>query len=66
MNRLIRMVINMVMRTGIDKGVDLYAKRRTDAPDATSEDAKRAAQQASETKKRARQSMRMLRRLGRF
>lgn len=57
-----RMVIGLLFREGLNKGVDVMAKRRTDAagPDPV------AKRQAAETNKRTRQSMRILRRFLRF
>lgn len=62
MNGLIRMVINMVLREGVNRGVDAMAKRRTDAAKADPV----AKEQAAQTNKRTRQSMRILRRFLRF
>lgn len=64
MNQIINMVIRMVMRRlvnlGIDKGVDAMAKRKG-GHDLTPEQQRAA----NENKKRAKQAMRVGRRIGR-
>ncbi len=65
MNQMMNMVIRMVMRRlvnlGITKGVDAWAKRQG-RDDATPEQKA----QTAENKKRAKQAIRMTRRIGRF
>ena len=65
MNGLINMVIRLVMRQvinlGISKGVDAWAKRQG-REDATPEQKA----QTTENKKRAKQAIRVTRRIGRF
>ncbi|MEM7471439.1 MAG: hypothetical protein AAF340_08805 [Pseudomonadota bacterium] len=65
MNQIINMVMRQVVRRlvtmGIDKGVDVMAERRGGSKELTPEQ-KKAAQ---ENQKRAKQAMRMARRVGR-
>lgn len=65
MNQIINMIVRMVVRRavtmGIDKGVDVMAKRKGYAEASNEQKA-----QAAETKKRTKQSLRMMRRFGRF
>ena len=65
MNGMINMVVRMVMRQainlGIAKGVDAWAKRQG-REDATPEQKA----QTAESKKRAKQAIRVTRRIGRF
>lgn len=64
LNMIIRRVMNRLTRFGVDKGVDTIAARRKGvAPDANP---KLTQQQNRDTKKRARQAMRMMRRFGKF
>ncbi|WP_298261637.1 hypothetical protein [uncultured Litoreibacter sp.] len=66
MNQIINMVIRMVMRRvinmGINKGIDVAAKRGQRGEDLTPEQR----QKAGEHSKRAKQAVRMSRRIGRF
>lgn len=66
MNQMINMVIRMVTRRlinmGINKGIDVAAKRGQRGEDLTPEQRKAA----GETTKRAKQAVRMGRRIGRF
>ncbi|WP_281858534.1 hypothetical protein [Litoreibacter halocynthiae] len=66
MNQIINMVIRMVMRRlvnmGINKGIDVAAKRGKAGKDLTPEQRQAAGQQT----KRAKQAVRMSRRIGRF
>lgn len=69
-NQLINMAVRIVMRKllhkGIDAGVDMASRRGHGAdPEARPDDPQGRAQ-ANETKKRLRQSMRVVRRMGRF
>lgn len=58
---IIRMITRKLINVGIDKGVDTMAKRKGHA-EATGDQKAQTAQ----TKKRAKQSMRIMRRMGRF
>ncbi|MEP3347792.1 MAG: hypothetical protein ABJN34_02170 [Litoreibacter sp.] len=66
MNQMINMVIRMVTRRlvnmGISKGIDVAAKRGQRGEDLTSEQR----QKAGENSKRAKQAVKMSRRIGRF
>jgi hypothetical protein len=66
MNQMINMVIRMVMRRvvnmGINKGIDVAAKRGQGGKELTPEQR----QAAGKTSKRAKQAVRMSRRIGRF
>ncbi|MEQ9258036.1 MAG: hypothetical protein RIG84_02950 [Roseovarius sp.] len=71
-NQMVNMIVRMVMRravkTGIDKGINAYADQRdaqTGAGD-TKGGQKRKAPDSAETRKRMKQSMRMMRKMGRF
>ncbi|MEM6407451.1 MAG: hypothetical protein AAF700_03435 [Pseudomonadota bacterium] len=65
MNQIINMILRQVMRrlinAGINKGVDAMAKRRGGGEELTPEQK----QVAQEHQKRAKQAMRMTRRIGR-
>lgn len=60
-NMIVRQVMNRLIRAGIDKGVDVMAKRKGGGAELTPEQQKAA----GENKKRARQAMRITRRFGR-
>ena len=60
-NMIVRQVMNRLIRTGLDKGVDMMSKRGKAGAELTPEQ-KNA---AGENKKRARQAMRITRRMGR-
>ncbi|SFR44315.1 hypothetical protein [Litoreibacter janthinus] len=66
MNQIINMVTRMVMRRlvnmGINKGIDVAAKRGQGGKELTSEQRQAAGKNA----KRAKQAVRMSRRIGRF
>ncbi|PTX55387.1 hypothetical protein C8N43_0020 [Litoreibacter ponti] len=66
MNQIINMFMRIVMRklikAGINKGVDMAAKRGAAGDELTPEQR----QMAGKNKKRAKQSVRMARRIGRF
>lgn len=65
MNQIINMIIRQVLRrvvsSGLDKGMDMFAKRRGGGQELTPEQQKAA----GEHKKRAKQAMRITRRFGR-
>ncbi len=65
MNQIINIIIRQVVRRlvmfGITKGVDMAAKRRAGTTELTPEQKRKA----GETSKRARQAMRITRRMGR-
>lgn len=65
MNQIINMIMRQVMRRlinlGINKGVDMMARRQAGSGELTPEQQKSVA----ENKKRARQAMRIARRVGR-
>jgi len=60
------MVMNMVMREGIDCGADALARRGKGGADPNSAEGKAASRQSRQTSQRARQALRLFRRLGRF
>ncbi len=68
LGRIIQMVFNQVMRravnTGINKGIDLAARKGKPAGQMTADDRKQAAS-AREMAKRARQAAKITRRMGR-
>jgi len=68
MNQIINMIFRLIMRKGINmginKGVDLFTRNKNIDPN--SPEAKQAQKSAGETSKNARQTIRMIRRLGRF
>ncbi|MGR3572093.1 hypothetical protein [Brevirhabdus sp.] len=70
MNRLINMVIrqivNRLVRSGLDKGIDAMAKRKAGGETRTPGEAKAQAAQTKESVKRARQAMRVGRKIGKF
>ncbi len=68
MNQIVNMIIRMVMRKGINlginKGIDhVYRKKDVDP---NSPEAKQAQKNAGAASKNAKQTMRMIRRIGRF
>ena len=64
-NMITRLVLRRAIKTGIDAGVNLAAKRRGGDPQ-NPEAAKHQGAQGKQTAKRARQAMRLSRRIGRF
>lgn len=68
MNQIINMIIRQVMRrfinTGIDKGFDLFSKKKNVDPN--SPEGKQLGADAKGSAKTAKQSMSMIRRIGRF
>ncbi|SDX03149.1 hypothetical protein [Litoreibacter albidus] len=66
MNQMINMAMRMIMRRlinmGINKGIDVAANRGQRGKDLTPEQR----QKSGETSKRAKQAVRMSRRIGRF
>ena len=59
---VIRMVVNRLIRTGVNAGVNKMSKAKQYGPDET----KGQAPQSADTQKRMRQSMRVMRKIGRF
>ncbi len=72
MNRIIsmilRQVVNRLLRVGIDKGVDVMARRRrgTGAVPMTPEEDAARQRSSKDMSRRARQALRLGRRFGRF
>jgi|GEM_PF-1535946 len=68
MNGIINMIVRMVVRKGINagisKGADLLARDKNVDPN--SPEAKANQQQGKKTAKTAKQSMKLMRRIGRF
>lgn len=68
MNQIINMIMRQVIRrfinTGIDKGFDLFSKKKNVDPN--SPQGKQLGTDAKSNAKTAKQSMRMIRRIGRF
>ena len=68
MNGIINMIIKILIRKGvnigIDKGIGYFSKDKT--IDENSPEAKANQQQANKTAKNAKQSMKVIRRIGRF
>lgn len=60
------MLVNIAMREGIDRGADALARRGKGGADPNSPDGQAARKLSRQTGKRARQALRMFRRLGRF
>ncbi len=66
MNQIIRMVMNFVMREGINRGVDYMARRKNDRIDPKAPGAHEIRQQNRKQSRTLKRSMRMMRRLFRF
>jgi len=68
MNQIVNMIIRMVMRKGINmgitKGIDHIYRKKDANPNAP--EAKQAQKNAGAASKNAKQTMRMIRRIGRF
>ncbi|MGB5559270.1 MAG: hypothetical protein WBN04_14820 [Paracoccaceae bacterium] len=65
MSRLINMVIRLVMRRGVNMGIN-YAARRGKNPNAMTPEDKSQARAGKEIAKKARQGARLARRIGKF
>lgn len=68
MNQIINMIMRQVMRKFISKGIDkgfAHFSRKSDV-DPNSSEGRQATTNAKKTAKTAKQTMRMVRRLGRF
>lgn len=69
-NQIINMILRQVMRRfvnkGIDAGVNMAVRRRGAGSDQDPEAARRQTAQGRETARRAKQAMRIGRRIGRF
>ena len=65
MSRMINMVIRLVMRRGVNIGID-YAARRGKTPDAMTPEDKAQARAGKEMARKARQGARLARRIGKF
>ena len=64
MEKLIQMVMNLILKKGINMGIDQLARRGKPASEMTAEDRAQAAS-AKQTAKRARQAANLARKLGR-
>jgi len=63
-NVIIRQVVRRVINMGINKGVDHFSRNKDIDPN--SPEGKQAQKSAGETSKNAKQTIRMIRRIGRF
>ncbi|MGK7653048.1 MULTISPECIES: hypothetical protein [unclassified Roseovarius] len=63
---IIRMVMNRLIRTGVNAGIDKMSKRGKKPADGKGAPNPQHKRQTAETQKRMRQSMRVARKIGKF
>ncbi|KRS14379.1 hypothetical protein XM53_01240 [Roseovarius atlanticus] len=65
-NMVIRMVMNRLIRSGVNAGIDKMSKRGKKPADGQNAPDPQQKQQTAQTQKRMRQSMRVARKIGKF
>ncbi|QFT93087.1 hypothetical protein FIU86_09545 [Roseovarius sp. THAF9] len=65
-NMVIRMVMNRLIRSGVNAGIDKFSQRGKTPPDGQGAADPQQKHQTAETQKRMRQSMRVARKVGKF
>ena len=65
-NMVIRMVMNRLIRSGVNAGIDKFSQRGKKSPEGKGAADPQQKKQTAETQKRMRQSMRVARKIGKF
>ncbi len=65
-NMVIRMIMNRVIRSGVNAGIDKFSQRGKKSADGQGSADPQQKKQTGDTQKRMRQSMRVARKIGKF